>query len=109
MKRKREETIRVLVKRPGAVPEMQNIPNTLEAMQGIVGGHIENVQLFSDLSCVCDEEGRLKGYPPCCTICGVDFVGTVLLVGTDQRRSEYCSVPFDEERARVLFPWMWVA
>lgn len=34
-----------------------------------------------DLCLICNEEGRLLGLEPNCTILGVDFVGPVLAVG----------------------------
>ena len=37
--------ISVYVKMPGKPPEKQTIPNTLEALQGIVEGYIETTTL----------------------------------------------------------------
>lgn len=61
---------------------MIDIDNTLEALQQEVGGYIECVT-FDEFVAICDEEGRLKGKEPCCVLYGIDFVGTVLLVGQD--------------------------
>ena len=36
------------------------IPNTLEALQEVVGGYIEVVHIFSEIVLICDEEGRIK-------------------------------------------------
>ena len=36
---------------------------TLETMQGLVGGFIEMVDIAPNIQVVCDEEGLLKNYP----------------------------------------------
>lgn len=47
---------------PGHKPEIISIPHTLEAMQELVGGHIEALYPFDDpVSVVCNEEGKLLG------------------------------------------------
>lgn len=75
--------MKVIVKEPGKVPVIKDIPNTLQALQEAVGGYIEVVTIMSDMAVICDEEGRLKGKEPNCSICNIEFVGTVLLVGVD--------------------------
>lgn len=67
--------ISVLIKEPGKAPRHVNISRTLYNLQKTVGGYIETVTLCSDLVIICNEEGRMKGLPHCCKICGVDFVG----------------------------------
>ena len=71
-------------KEPGNAWKRIEIPNTLEAMQKEVGGYIEVVQLTADTAVVCDEEGRLHDKDYCWTIGRIDFVGTILLVGTGE-------------------------
>ena len=47
---------------PGHKPEIISIPHTLEAMQELVGGHIEALYPFDDpVALVCNEEGKLLG------------------------------------------------
>ena len=47
---------------PGHKPEIISIPHTLEAMQELVGGHIEALYPFEDpVAVVCNEEGKLLG------------------------------------------------
>ena len=75
--------MRAIMKAPGTPAHTVIIPNELKMFQQIVGGYIECVQLAEDLVILCDEEGRLKNYPYNCEICGIIFVGTILLVGTD--------------------------
>lgn len=73
----------VLYKAPGCVPEPRDIPNTLEAIQDAVGGHIETFTFASDGVLICNEDGRLRGLPHNCTLLGVDFFGPILIVGRD--------------------------
>ena len=57
---KKEPEITVLKVEPGKAPEEVTIPNTLEAMQQMVGGLIEIVYL-DGVCLVCNEEGKLMG------------------------------------------------
>lgn len=82
--------MKAIKKEPGEQPRMVSIQNTLEALQEAVGGRIETVRLFEDACLVCDEEWRLKGKPHN-NILGVEFGGTVLLVGVSGE--EFCDVP----------------
>lgn len=75
--------IRVIRKRPGCLPELVQVENTLEALQQEVGGYIETVTFARDACIICNEEGRLMGLPYNVTYAGVDFVGTILIVGVD--------------------------
>lgn len=77
-------------KNPGEKSQVVDIPNTLEALQDAVGGNIETVTIASDACIVCNEEGRLMGLPYNCRILGLDFAGTVLIVGTCG--DEFCNL-----------------
>lgn len=77
-------------KKPGCEPELIDIDNTLAALQQEVGGYIETVSI-ADVVIVCNEEGRLCGLPYNCRFVGVDFVGTILVVG--RNKDEFCDVP----------------
>lgn len=68
-------------KEPGKGWKIAEIENTLEALQRGVGGKLEAVTLASDACVLCNEEGRLLGMPYNTTICGVSFVGPLLIVG----------------------------
>lgn len=68
-------------KEPGKGWKVAEIENTLEALQQGVGGKLEAVTLASDACILCNEEGRLLGMPYNITICGVSFVGSLLIVG----------------------------
>lgn len=86
--------MKVIKKEPGEKPRIVSIPNKLEALQEAVGGRIETVRLFEDACLVCDEEWRLKGKRYNCNVLGVEFGGTVLLVGVSGE--EFCDVPGGE-------------
>lgn len=73
--------MRSLIKRPGEGWTVTEIQNELEPLQKAVGGHLEAVTLWADACVLCDEDGRYKGYPHNTTVCGVEFVGPILIVG----------------------------
>lgn len=83
--------MKAIRKKPGCTPEIIEVENTLKALQQEVGGYIETVTLASDAVVICNEEGRLCGLPYNCRFVGVDFVGTILVVGT--KGEELCDVP----------------
>lgn len=99
--------ISVFIIEPGRVPRHVNISNTLENLQNTVGGYIETATLTDDLVAICNEEGRLLDLRPCCTLCGVDFVGPVILCGV--RGDEFCDVPMSYDELRRDFPALWEA
>lgn len=59
------------------------VPNKLDVLQQLVGGYIETVTIAPDAVIICNEEGRILGLDPNCNYCGIDFVGPILIVGTD--------------------------
>ncbi len=97
------EIIRAIGKLPGHPPFEVFIPNDLRALQTFVRGYIETVTVASDLVVICNEEGRLLGLQPNCSVAGVDFCGPVLLVGI--ANYEFCNVPLPAKDS----PWsMWI-
>lgn len=59
------ETISVLLVQPNKYPKMIEIEDTLEAMQAVVGGDIEEYMPFDDeVAIICNEEGKISGLPP---------------------------------------------
>lgn len=58
--------VKVFKKIPGGIWMVDFIENTLEGFQAAVGGYIETVTPCSDLTIVCNEEGRLMDLEPCC-------------------------------------------
>ncbi|MBQ9851203.1 MAG: DUF3846 domain-containing protein [Clostridia bacterium] len=73
--------IKAVIKSPEKKPYVTWISNTLENLQKIVGGCIETVTAADDVVIICDEEGRLKRKDFNCMICGVGFVGTIIICG----------------------------
>ena len=100
------EKIRVLVIEPGKNQEEREIDNTLEALQEIVGGHIECVTMATDLVVICNEEGRLMDLPFNCEICNVLFVGTILMAGV--KRDEFADLPASLDDMKRMFPGLWM-
>ena len=61
-----EQKIKVLALLPMELPKEIKLDNTLEAMQNFVGGLIECITLSdtgSEVTLVCNEEGKLLGLP----------------------------------------------
>ena len=92
-----KKIIRVIVKRPGESATDELIPNTLKALQELVGGYIEVVRVFDDAVVICNEEGRIMGLPHNCEICGYGFVGTIVIAGT--RGEDFADVPIRAQMA----------
>lgn len=82
--------IRVLIKQPGEKARWQEIENDLKTMQQIVGGYVEEIKIFSDLSVLCNEEGKLRDLPYNLNVMGADLVGTVIFVGVGRRGFTNC-------------------
>lgn len=62
----KEEKIKVLALLPMELPKEIDLDNTLEAMQKFVGGLIECITLSdtgSEVTLVCNDEGKLLGLP----------------------------------------------
>ena len=57
--READEKIRVLVVEPMKEPKVEYIENTLDDMQRVVGGLIEEIDLDNNTVLVCNEEGKL--------------------------------------------------
>ena len=83
--------MKAIRKKPGAQPEIIEVDNTLKALQAEVEGYIETVTISSDAVVICNEEGVLRSLPYNCRFFGVDFVGTILVVG--RNKDEFCDVP----------------
>lgn len=57
--------ISVLLVEPNKYPKMIEIDDTLEAMQTVVGGDIEEYMPFEDeVAIICNEEGKVNGLTP---------------------------------------------
>jgi hypothetical protein len=56
--------IKVIVKKIGKDPYIEEIKDDIEAMQGIVGGYIEAVPVGDGMYMVCNEDGIREGLKP---------------------------------------------
>ena len=64
LKLDQDNQIRVLLIQPGKYPKEIKIDSTLEAMQKVVGGDIEEYMPFEDeVALICNEEGKQLGLP----------------------------------------------
>ena len=102
MEKESKGMIHVWLKEPGKAPVKKWIPNQLEFLQMFVDGFIETFTVTAGAVIICNEEGKLDGLPYNCTICGEEFVGNIMLVGTNA--DEFDDVPFEEETLRSMFP-----
>ena len=73
--------MRVLFKPVGMEAEPVDIPNTLHALQDLVGGYIETITLTRHSCCIVNEEGRLKRLLPNFYLNGGLIVGNAIFVG----------------------------
>ena len=97
--------ISVLIKEPDKAPRHVNIANNLQNLQRTVGGNIEAVTLTTDLVIICCEEGRILKFPHCCNICGIDFVGTIIICGA--AGDKFADLPVSWADMKVTFPQLW--
>ena len=98
----KEKEITVLKVEPGKSPETVTMPNTLDAMQKMVGGYIEVLPL-SDVCLVCNEDGKLMGLEGNRRLGNDIIVGTFFLAG-DTRSGDLCSLTQDQlQRFGELF------
>lgn len=79
---RREIMIKAIVIEPGKKPVLAEVKNELKEFQRLVGGYIQTITFGRDIV-ICNEDGRLLGLEPCATVHGVDFVGTIVIVGRD--------------------------
>ena len=84
----KEKEITVLKVEPGKSPETVTMPNTLDAMQKMVGGYIEVLPL-SDVSLVCNEDGKLMGLEGNRRLGNDIIVGTFFLAGDTQEQIQH--------------------
>lgn len=85
--------MKAIRKQPGKAPEVIDVENDVDAICTELDGYIEAVTIAEDLAILCDEESRIKGKTPNIALkgLGVDFCGTILIVGVDGE--EFCDVP----------------
>ena len=92
--READEKIRVLVVEPMKEPKVEYIENTLDDMQRVVGGLIEEIDLNDNTVLVCNEEGKLMNLQANRrvgrdVIAGTFFISEDLVSLTDEQVNEY--------------------
>lgn len=96
-----ENKITVLIVEPEKRPRIADIPETLEAMQSVVGGYIQEIMLFDDeVALVCNEEGKVNGLALNRALYCDDGKLMDIVAGT----FFVCSAPFDSEKFESLTP-----
>ena len=80
--------MKILKIAPGTSPETMDIPDDLSAMQEIVGGLIEHVNIYKQgeewFGMLCNEEGKLLGLQPNFILYTDTIRGTVVFVGHEE-------------------------
>lgn len=96
-----EGKVRVIIKRPDEeFGHVTNISPSLKNLQNTVGGYIECVTLglydWGNIHIICNEEGRLDELEHNCEVCGIDFVGTIIVAAAN-REGELIDLPISFE------------
>lgn len=87
-----DNTIRVLIKAPEEeTGHITRIKNTLKVLQKAAGGSIETVTISPDIVVICNEDGRSDDLLYNCDVCGISFVGTIIVAGVDG--DEFADIP----------------
>lgn len=99
--------IKCIIKRPDEpIGHMTAISVTLENLQKTVEGYIECVTIcppaeeHPGVVVICNEEARLKGLEWNCELDGIDYVGTIIVIGC--QGEEFCDIPITFEEYKEL-------
>lgn len=95
----RPERLRVCYKRPGEAAAVREINNSIDALQGLVGGFIELAKVVSEgVGILCNEEGLMFNLPV--NIYGL--VGPLVWIGLSE--DDFRSLT-DEEVEEIMQRW----
>lgn len=95
------EKISVLLVEPNQYPKMIEIKDTLESMQEIVGGDIEEYMPYDDdVAIICNEEGKYNGMSPNRAVYADDREMMDIIFG----KFFVCYAPIDSEKFLSLPP-----
>lgn len=99
--------LRIVVAEPGRPAEIREIDNTFQAMQAVVGGHLECLPIWSGHDLWINEEGKLLGLEPNrllstgrCDGSAWDVVGTLFVA--DNEDGETVSLSVEAAEALVI-------
>ena len=97
------EKIKCVLQKPGEISVVANIPNTLEAMQKIVGGDIETLTLSNGYVLVMNQNGKLIGLPRTLRFYTGSLDGTVIMTRAEgDRFVSLTNEQIQEARAWIL-------
>lgn len=92
--------MKVIVIRPYQQPKVEEIDNTLKAMQETVSGYIEAIYPWEDeIALICNEEGKINGLPLNRILTNedgaiVDYIaGTFFICGAPMESENFESIP----------------
>ena len=92
------ENIQVVIVEPQKAPYKKTIPNTLEAMNDIVGGYIEIVRMNTktksgaELIIIVNEEGKLIQLPFNRNIVGFDILAGTFFISAANKQGDNVSI-----------------
>lgn len=95
--------MKVIMKDPGFPAYLADIPNELEALRDHVGGRIETTSFGRDLVAISNEESRQQELTPNCVICGVSFVGPVILCS--QKGDDFAAIRTPGKVMPLIHEW----
>ena len=99
------EKLQILFIEPGKYPKTIEINDTLEAMQSLVGGYIEEYCPFNDdVAIVCNDEGKIHGLPLNRAVYDPDtnklidiIAGNFFIVGTPEDSASFQSLTQEQQ------------
>ena len=100
MNNKKENKIKIVLKKVGKEPEVIDIENTLDAKQELVDGLIEVARVTDDILLICNEEGKIDNLPPN-LLFDYDYIaGDCFFIGDDYENGDFKSLT-DEQIEEV--------
>lgn len=93
--------MRIVVKKVGQKPTVEEVSGSLEDFQQIVGGYIE-IARYEGTLLICNEEGRIYGLSPNITAGGEVIVGNIAFVGEGEGDDEGEFVSLTDEQIAML-------
>lgn len=94
------DTLKVVVKYPGRMPQEIEIENSLRSLQSLVGGYIEHVNVNERIGMIINEEGKLRGMMENFPFRGDTIVGPAVFVGYSGE--DFADVPASSADIRIL-------
>ena len=77
------DTIKVIIKKPGHMPQETEIEYSLKALQSLVDGHIEHIRVNENIGMLVNEEGKLNNMDANFQFGDDIIVGPAVFVGYD--------------------------